>query len=479
MTLPSLIIIKNKDYYLADDMYVFDNIYFGNIIKRDVIKKKKLEESNYIFAYLKKDGWTLSNETYNKAKILLTKEWCDTHIPKLINLNSSAITLSNSSAITLSNSDLNNLYDILPAPNLLDIENEEKFKDKDGNIIDIEIRGDRNHKNCYFKVKDVSDGFKLQFLDKNLIDKDGSYIKEKHYKYFIVENRINNSKNIDKKVLYLTYLGMLKVLFSSRSGNAETFQEWVTETLFTVHLGTDENKYELVKSMFGGASIHAIKEAFKVSSGKTPCVYLFVVGSAKRLIDSNKYSDDHLLLKYGYTDDLPRRSAEHERNYRKIFNIDHIELICFSVIDPKYTTDAETSIANYFKTDKVEFNTAKELVILNKVDLDKTKKHFNMVKNSYIGCYKEMQEMINQLEQRLKEEQNKHELTKKDYEYFQKESIKELELTKEKLTNELELTKERLTNELKLKDKELELKDKDIEFINMKVRILEMEIKHK
>ena len=67
--------------------------------------------------------------------------------------------------------------------------------------------------------------------------------------------------------------------------------------------------------MFGGASIHAIKEAFKTSSGKTPCVYLFVIGKANELLKTDKYSKDTLLYKFGKTDDLPRRSGEHERDF--------------------------------------------------------------------------------------------------------------------------------------------------------------------
>jgi hypothetical protein len=42
------------------------------------------------------------------------------------------------------------------------------------------------------------------------------------------------------------------------------------------------------------------------------------------------------------TDNLPRRSGEHERDFKRMFKIDHIELMLFSVIDPKYITDAET-----------------------------------------------------------------------------------------------------------------------------------------
>jgi len=417
-----------------------------------------------------------------KAKVLININWYDKSINILSNKESINLTnkLSPNIVDNLNSITNNNQYRYPLAPDILEIEDEEKFKNSDGQIINITIRGKRESKECYFRVKDVSKEFDMERLQGTLIHEDGSYKLNKHYKYFTIVYNGNPVIDDSKNELYLTYIGMLKVLFSSRSGNAETFQEWASDTLFTVHLGNEENKYELVKSMFGGASIHAIKEAFKVSSGKTPCVYLFVIGSAKKLIDENKYSDNDLLLKYGYTDDLPRRSTEHERNYRKLFNIEHIELICFSVIDPKYTADAETSISNYFKTDKVEFNTSKELVVLNKSELDKTKKHFNMIKNSYIGCYKEMSEKINELEQRLKDEQNKHELTRKDYECYQKKSIKELELIKERLTNELELTKEKFKSELELKNKDIEslrytLK-KELEIANLKTQLLEIKI---
>jgi hypothetical protein len=121
-------------------------------------------------------------------------------------------------------------------------------------------------------------------------------------------------------------------------------------------MGSEESKYELVKSMFGGASIGAIKEAFKVSSEKTPCVYLFVIGNANKLLNTNIYPNDSLLYKFGNTDDLPRRSAEHERNFKRIFKVDHIELMVFSVIDPKYIFDAETSLKDYFKSNKVDYD---------------------------------------------------------------------------------------------------------------------------
>lgn len=163
-------------------------------------------------------------------------------------------------------------------------------------------------------------------------------------------------------------------------------------------MGTENAKHNLIKSMFNGASIGAIKEAFKTSSGKTPCVYLFVIGNANELLKTDIYSADTLLYKFGYTDDLPRRSGEHERDFKKIFKVDHIELMIFSVIDPKYISDAETSLKDYFKSNKVDYANTKELITLTKTEYEKASKHYTLIKNSYIGCYMEMQDRIDKLE---------------------------------------------------------------------------------
>ena len=158
--------------------------------------------------------------------------------------------------------------------------------------------------------------------------------------------------------------------------------------------------------MFGGASIHAIKEAFKTSSGKTPCVYLFIVGNANELLKTNTYSKDSMLYKFGKTDDLPRRSGEHERDFKRMFKIDHIELMLFSVIDPKYITEAENSLKQFFRSSIINYQNKEELIVLDKILYTNTIQHYKLVKNNYIGCYMEMQDKIDKLERRLKDLQN-------------------------------------------------------------------------
>ena len=50
---------------------------------------------------------------------------------------------------------------------------------------------------------------------------------------------------------------------------------------------------------------------------------------------SDKYTENDIVCKYGYTDDLPRRNDEHTKTFKKEFNQD-IELICLYVLNFPY-----------------------------------------------------------------------------------------------------------------------------------------------
>ena len=58
--------------------------------------------------------------------------------------------------------------------------------------------------------------------------------------------------------MYLTYNCILESFYQSTSGNAENLQEWAFEKLFTIQIGSECDNLELVKTIFGGASVRAI-----------------------------------------------------------------------------------------------------------------------------------------------------------------------------------------------------------------------------
>ena len=75
---------------------------------------------------------------------------------------------------------------------------------------------------------------------------------------------------------------MLKIIFSSRTGDADKFVDWATETLFTVQMGT-ANQKDILASAVIGQSVKNFRAVFKTYSKKVLCIYRFALGADKLL----------------------------------------------------------------------------------------------------------------------------------------------------------------------------------------------------
>ncbi|AVL94408.1 hypothetical protein ma894 [Moumouvirus australiensis] len=348
--------------------------------------------------------------------------------------------------------------DITIAPGIIKLTKKEKMKDNSGNIIEIEVRGTRDHDNCYFRVSDVAVGFGMKELHKTIIHKNNNYCKNTHYRYFYFDKKVvNNHKN--KKVkskkslpkkLFLTYLGLLKVLFVSRNKTVGNFLNWATKTLFTAHLGTQDQKNELSSKLMG-ISANIVKEVFSTTSSTLPTIYLFSIGKVKDLRASlkidKKYNDDDIVCKAGETIDLTRRINEHNSTYGKLPGA-NLCLKWYNYIDPQYTTKAETELFMFLDKlgHKMDHSKYDELIIFPK---DKKAGNFIIdqfknVSNKYTGHVKVLVEKIKELEN-------------------------EIEITKLKYQNEMnELKYQNEINELKYKNIILE---KDLEITSLKKKL--------
>jgi len=446
--------INNKEYYLADDVYKLEPTSFVGCSKtsRLIVTNKKLKSNDYLYVkYIKsKNEWIPSEESYKVAKVLLSKEWVENNVNKFKNNNIINDTIDTSVQLELCSSSrtfpLGKV--VQPTPPLLTLENNEKFMDIDGNILDIEVRGEKEINKIYFKVKDIEDKFKLNNVNNTIIKNTSSFIKDLHYKIFnsIKLDQIQCNARGNPNRLYLTFKGLTKLLYVSHSKNAEHFQDWANKILFTHQLADQEDKEELASSLLG-VNHKTIKDVFKTNTSKTPCVYLYFIGNAKEIIN-NKYDENDIICKFGCTDDLPRRCNEHEKYFKKEFN-KNIELIMFSIIETKYIFEAECNIKQYFKSNKLDYKDTKELIIINKNNLDQIKQHYRIIQNSYIGQFAEMNNKIIELEKQLIEYKNIIQLKDKDLLFKEKE----IQLLNEKHKNELQV--------------------KDIQLLEFKIKMLE------
>jgi hypothetical protein len=455
------IYIDKKNYILADDIITTCPIWCKGVRNgRELVKKKNIDKVHFIYARLTDEGWTPNEGISVKYdKVLIRKAYLDKCEEYKNEIN---------------NDNVRDEKGIEKAPDIIILDDEEKFKGDDGNVLEIETRGVRDHKGIYFKVNDVASAFEMKSLYKTLIDQRNeiTYESDTDYKYFNCSTfaiNVNgaNKKTTIKKELFLTYIGIIRVLFVSRSKNAKNFINWMSETLFTAQMGTKEQKQELSSKLLG-VSANAVKEVFKTSATTIPCVYLFTLNTVKALRQTmnidNKYTDDMVVCKYGFTADLPRRAGEHMKTYGSIKNAD-LKMKYHSYVDPMYISDAECDIRDFFTALGIcfEYKTHNELVII-KPDLWKTvENQYKQISNAYAGHIKDTLKELEDLKKlnKLNEEIHKNKLME--------------EIHKNKLMEEThKLNEEIHKNKLMEETHKNDLLKKDLEIMQMKVQMLEM-----
>ena len=445
--------LKSIYYYIADDVKKKYPKIFARCKKpRNIIHIRKIKETNYCYAYNKDKKWILSDDKYPRAKLLLNKKYIDESVktvdkkfktkleePSDDSSNnessdnessgdeeSSENKFSDDESSDNESSDNDESSDCdsddeknntNKAPPILLLEDNEKFTDSDDYILNIEVRGTRDHNNCYFKLSDVSKEFDIPQLN-TIILKSNAYKRNIDYKCFTEST--GHDKSIFSKRLYLTYKGLTHVLFASHSKSAHKFQDWATKKLFILQLGTEEQKIGLCSKTLG-VSTDVIKSFFNSSILKLPCVYLFSIGLVKDLRKSmnipKEYDDYDIVMKFGRTDDLPRRTYEHNRDYGEIKGSD-LHLKYFIYVNVACTSKAETNIKKYFETSKFDFKYKdhKELIICNKNSLNKDiKEKYAEIGNMYGSDVIILNKTIECLE-------IQNESVKKENEYIKKEN---------------------------------------------------------
>jgi len=241
---------------------------------------------------------------------------------------------------------------------ILHIKEEEKFRD--GNFVfDIEIRGERSPKKILFKAEDIAAMFEMPELCHALIDK-ACYILDEHYAELDsssahwAEDEPKVESNYQR--VFLTWRGLLKVLFSSRSGNVlrHAMTDWVVETMFIHQFGSQEERSALARDL---------TKAYKACLNSKAGVYLVRIAKVKHLRESmsislDRYSrefDNAYVYKFGLSDDVIRRFGEHSARGGYGCYSTEISLDMIAFIPANRIQEAENAIKTFFGEHKLRF----------------------------------------------------------------------------------------------------------------------------
>ena len=197
------IIINNIEYYKGDDLFIHTPIFCKKSrTARELIKHKNIE--NTIYAKNINGEWIKTDGNSKKFdKILIPKNFCNT-IPELNNENNEIIIDDNG---------------IEKAPEIICLNDNEKFKDENGNILEIETRGERKVNGLFFKVKDIENIFDIKDVSNFIIKERSNYNLKTDYQFFMCKIKDTVLKKTVKKMMFLTYEGVLRVLFTTRNNN--------------------------------------------------------------------------------------------------------------------------------------------------------------------------------------------------------------------------------------------------------------------
>jgi len=276
---------------------------------------------------------------------------------------------------------------------VIELEESEMFRNAVGEVCKVDVRGERAFNKCFFHVKDIGRVFGIKRLSHDITRTGAKYKEGKHY----IRMTLGGTYPQGQDPLYFTYHGMMTWLYCSHDGATSHYIEWIEKTLFTVQMGTKEDKEELVKTL-EGTDIKNYKLAMSKCVNDIKCVYIFTIGTVKDLRKSmnipSSFNDSKMVVKYGLTKNLEKRFQQHKRDYSAYKGSD-VKLQYYALIDASQLYKVEDKVRKGLDMFKLRVPGRKELVCMSESRIQKTRDFYKdivSVENDKIETLKQYYE---------------------------------------------------------------------------------------
>jgi hypothetical protein len=279
-------------------------------------------------------------------------------------------------------------------PPLIMLNSNEMFRNDHGDPMNIEVRGEKTMDGSYFKAYDIGKAFEYNAINEKIIDKKSNYVYGKHFVYFLSDQGTSlvRKDDVKHKVLYLTYTGVLRILFRAQGLNAERFTTWATRIIFTMQMGAPQQRQELAANALE-MNVNEMRTLLSTFGDDLSGLYLFKIGNVESLsqkynIDTQKWSVNDGVYKFGKTKNIDERYLHHLKKYpNKKQQLKHQ---LFRLVDPMFLSQAETDLIACFRMMKVLITEQNddndtELVILSEDNITNIRKLFDQICKSYKG----------------------------------------------------------------------------------------------
>jgi hypothetical protein len=161
---------------------------------------------------------------------------------------------------------------------LLELEEHEHFRDVDGNPVQIMMRGERSPGGILLRAADVARFFGQDRLIELLGDTRSPYEESIHF--LILSDHSGSPgipgrsskiptehstgppkrRHVSHDSVFLTWLGLHRVIFASRSGNAniEHMSNWITKLTYVHQFGSANERADLASTLLSFTCLHKI-----------------------------------------------------------------------------------------------------------------------------------------------------------------------------------------------------------------------------
>lgn len=351
---------------------------------------------------------------------------------------------------------------------IIELAEHEQFKDINGNVFEIEVRGERHLNKLFLKCMHIEEYFEIDQLTENIFRASSPYIE--NIDYIIITSLITDSKT-KKSLVYLTGIGFIKISLASINGNNHNIN-------FSLYW-----TFQFISKNDNGLSITLNSNSLLVQPYKETIlsgIYLIKIGKVEDLRESmnislNLYPDDQYfnanIYKIGRTTNIITRLSTHSKvsKYGKYSN--KLELIWFVPILKKQLPLAEYDLITYYKNNNQQFKfTDSDGYKHNELIIIKPNDECRNIKTKYMQLGKDYPSSGKDLIDiwRNTVDETKKELANKQYEI----EIKQLEFVNK--INMLEYENQLKDKTIEIKNIVIENKDKDIRLLQMEMQIIKL-----
>ncbi|KAJ3165467.1 hypothetical protein HDU88_004264 [Geranomyces variabilis] len=233
--------------------------------------------------------------------------------------------------------------DLEDAPEVLSLEEAEKFQNEDGEPQEVETRGVRAANGIFFRANDVSllvSEHRL-WVTNRVTHPNSSFERgpEKDFVSFKIVVGEDGSQRACSR-LFLKYRCLVRVMNVSRTPAARRFCDWAAALLQAARMGSPEQRQEAAASILG-TPLAKVREALSSFSPKPSGVYLLSLGTTMTLKVKEEWLDVPVMRKTVKVGD-----HWHLSDYGRIRGAT-VELVKFIYIDSSHLTTCEATMAKY------------------------------------------------------------------------------------------------------------------------------------